>query len=123
MKFNKKIILGVMCCFLAIFFISCADISKDEVIHQINLGNYQQALDDMQGLSANERVEVQNVAVNKIPYIVKMVDDKKLTNSQAVDELNFIKRIIPKNEEYKADKAIDYIKGLDYQNNMQNKNL
>ena len=120
MKYNKKVILGLIVCFFCIFFISCIDATKEETINQINLGNYQQALDDMQGLSMNERIEVQKVAVDKIPEVVKMAENKHLTNAQAVDELNFIKRIIPKNQEYKADKAIEYIKGLDYKNSMKN---
>ena len=120
MRFNKKVILGFVFCFLALFFISCINKTKDEVIKQINLGNYEQALEDMQGLSTNERIQVQKVATDKIQEVIKMNENKELTNSQAVDELNFIKRIIPKNEEYKANQAIEYIKGLEKQNSMKN---
>ena len=120
MKFNKKILLGFVCCILAIIFVSCINSSKEEVIQEINSGNYQQTLEDMAGLSTNERVEAQNVAVSKIPEVVKRTEEKKITSAQAVDELNFIKKIIPKNQEVKADKAIEYIKQLDYQNSMQN---
>lgn len=118
MKIKKQIILSFIFCFLAIFFISCINASKEEVINQIKTGNYQQALEDINGLSTTERIQVQTVAVDKIPQVVKQAEDKQITYSQAVDELNFIKRIVPKSEEGKINEAIEHVKGLDYQNNM-----
>ncbi|MGL4451807.1 MAG: hypothetical protein ACRCTZ_11515 [Sarcina sp.] len=118
MKFKKPIFLSIMFCLVAIFFISCINASKETVINQIKTGNYQQALEDIHGLSVTERTQVQKVAIDKVPQIVKQAEDKEISYSQAVYELNFIEKIVPKNEEGKINEAIDYIKGLDQKNNM-----
>ena len=119
MKSRKSLVLSIMFCFLAIFFISCINATKEEVINQVKSGNYQQALEDINGLNTTERGQVQAVAVEKISYVVQQAENKVITYSQAVDELNFIKRIVPKNQEPKVDQAIEYIKGLDQQKNMK----
>ncbi|MGL4762979.1 MAG: hypothetical protein ACRCWG_16275 [Sarcina sp.] len=118
MSNKKKLVLSVMFCFLAVFFISCINATKQEVINQVKSGNYQQALEDINGLNTSERAQVQAVAVEKISFVVQQAENKVTTYSQAVDELNFIKRIVPKNEEGKVDQAINYIKALDEQKNM-----
>ncbi|MGL4654342.1 MAG: hypothetical protein ACRCWM_00425 [Sarcina sp.] len=113
MKFKKRIMLSFLFCFLTLFFVSCMNASKEEVINQIKAGNYQQVLEDIHGLSTTERAQVQAVAVDKIPIVVQSVKDKKITPSQGVDELNFIKRIVPKSEEGKINTAIEEVKALD----------
>ncbi|WP_297521679.1 hypothetical protein [uncultured Clostridium sp.] len=119
MRNKKKLVLSIVTCLFAIFFISCINATKEEVINDVKAGNYQQVLEDIHGLNTTERVQVQRVAVEKISYIVQEAENNKITYSQAVDELNFVKKIVPKNDENKVNKAIEYIKGLDQQKNVK----
>ena len=113
MSSKKKLILSLMACMLAIFLVSCINASKEEVLNQIQAGNYQQALEDIHGLNTYEREEVQKAAVAKVDEIVQAAKNKAITYSQAIDDLNFIDRIVPKNQQQKVIDAIEYIKGLE----------
>lgn len=114
---KKKLILSLIFCIISVFLISCTNASKQEVLGQIEKGNYQQALEDMNNLNSFEREQVQNKALSKIQYIVQSVEDKTISYSEGVDELNFIKRIVPKKYEASVNKAIEQVKTLEQENN------
>ena len=116
MSSKRKLILSLMACMLAVFFVSCINASKEQVLNQIQAGNYQQALEDIHGLNTYEREEVQKAALAKVDDIVQAAKNKVITYSQAVDDLNFIDRIIPKNQQQKVIDAIEYIKSLEISN-------
>lgn len=117
MKNKKNLILSVFICFMAIILVSCTAASKNEIMMQIDNGNYQQALEDMNNLNSFEREEVQNKALAKVTSIVNGVKNGSISYSDAVDQLDFIKKIVPKMYENKVTKAINEVK-LEEQNKM-----
>ncbi|MGL5634166.1 MAG: hypothetical protein ACRDDL_03750 [Sarcina sp.] len=112
MKHNK-IIFSIMVLLFSVFFIACIHTSKEEIINEINTGNYKQALEDIHGLNVNEQQEVEQFALSKVGVIVDAVKNNKMTYSQAIEELKFIEQIVPNTSEDEVDKAIQEVKNME----------
>ncbi|MGL4990133.1 MAG: hypothetical protein ACRC57_03045 [Sarcina sp.] len=113
MKKIYKFILGLIGVFIGIFLISCTNINKEKVLNDIDSGNYQQAIEDMSDLSVFDKEQIQNKALAKVSDIVNQVKDGKLSYSDAVNQLNFIKRIVPKKYESSIDNAISEVEQIE----------
>lgn len=119
---QKNIIFSIIILLFSVLLIGCINPSREEVINEINTGNYKQALEDIHGLTVKEQQEVQQVALNKVTTIVNDVKNGKTTYSQAIEELKFIEQIVPNTSEDQVDKAIQEVKNLENQGK-QNQSL
>ncbi|MGL4742486.1 MAG: hypothetical protein ACRC41_17125 [Sarcina sp.] len=112
---QRNIIFSTIILLFSIFLIGCINASREQVMNEINTGNYKQALEDINGLTVKEQQEVEQFALGKVGGIVDAVKNNQMTYSQAIEELKFIEQIVPKTSENEVDKAIQEVKNLENQ--------
>ena len=119
MKLGSKIIGIIICLCLSISFISCMQVKKEQVMNELDRGEYSKVLNDMNGLNVQERKQVQDNAVNKISEITQGVRSGKIMYSDAIQNLNDLRKIVPQQEEYKVTDAIQYVMSLENQSQVK----
>ncbi|WP_066874653.1 hypothetical protein [Clostridium mediterraneense] len=115
MKLISKIIGFIICLCLSISFISCMQVKKEDVMNELDRGEYSKVLNDMNGLSVQERKQVQDSAINKISDITQGVKSGKIMYSDAIQDLNDLRKIVPQQDESKVTDAIQYVRSLENQ--------